>query len=521
MFSLPSLLISHRKRHGYNEKHNRNGISGYNYRPLPNHCAKRLCCTMPLLSLEFAVFFLLFFPLYWCLHAHPQKQNLLLLAAGLFWLWQLSPAFALTLIVFSSAIHFIARRLQVASQLKQRRRWLTIGLVAACGNLVFFKYVDFFRHLWQNWTGSGIIDLVLPIGISYYTFQAMAYLLSLYRRENVMLPFANLFLHFGFFPTLTAGPIARAGRWTDAAGQHEGMATQLNTQQPRRIVQPALAVSLIVLGVAKKWWLAGNLADAWVDPVFANPLQYSAWTVWASVYGYTAQLFLDFSGYTDLVLGMAMLLGFKLPENFLMPLRATDIRAFWSRWHISLSSWIRDHIYIPLGGSRHGFWRTQINLMLAMVLSGIWHGQGWNFFVWGALHGLALVWLNLGQRYRKNGRWLPTNLWGKIASWFCTVQFVCLAFVIFRTRDLSEAALVFQGLIPQGFRPPEAAALSLMLLLALAVWLHPLFKRLFDFAVARLDKLPLRYWPLPLGVALCLLIVLAPSGIPNFIYANF
>ena len=364
----------------------------------------------------------------------------------------------------------------------------------------------------------------MPLGISYYTFQGIAYLVALYRGESPRLGTLQQLLHFGFFPTITSGPIIRAAAFKGSGGRLEaGMAEQICTAAPRDMVKPALAVSLIVLGIAKKWWLAGTLGESWVDPVFENPLQYDAPSVLAAVYGYTVQLFMDFSGYSDLVIGMAMLLGFRLPENFNMPLRAYNIRDFWDRWHITLSTWIRDYIYIPLGGSRHGFTRTQINLMLAMLLSGIWHGQGWNFLLWGALHGAALVLLNIGDKIGGRREILAASRIGRLIGILFTLHFVCFSFVVFRTASLSDAALVFQSLAGQGagWRMPELPVAALLVLFAAALAAYGLLARAFRFASAALEKLPVWLWWLPLTAAMVLLMVLAPSGIPGFIYANF
>lgn len=479
---------------------------------------------MPFLSIEFALFFLLFLPLYWLCRPSPRLQNLLLLAAGLGWLVYIAPLAALALAAFSLAVSLLAQLLTRSRSTAARRWWLGAGVVLALANLVFFKFSDFFRPLLQQHSGSTLPDILMPLGISYYTFQGIAYLVALYRGQSPRLGTLQQLLHFGFFPTITSGPIIRAAAFKGSGGRLEaGMAEQIRTAAPRDMVKPALAVSLIVLGIAKKWWLAGTLGESWVDPVFENPLQYDAPSVLAAVYGYTVQLFMDFSGYSDLVIGMAMLLGFRLPENFNMPLRAYNIRDFWDRWHITLSTWIRDYIYIPLGGSRHGFTRTQINLMLAMLLSGIWHGQGWNFLLWGALHGAALVLLNIGDKIGGRREILAASRIGRLIGILFTLHFVCFSFVVFRTASLSDAALVFQSLAGQGagWRMPELPVAALLVLFAAALAAYGLLARAFRFASAALEKLPVWLWWLPLTAAMVLLMVLAPSGIPGFIYANF
>ena len=264
------------------------------------------------------------------------------------------------------------------------------------------------------------------------------------------------------------------------------------------------------------------LAENWVSPVFENPAQFDGWGVLGGVYGYTFQLFLDFSGYSDLVIGMAMLLGFRLPKNFSAPLRALNIRAFWDKWHISLSTWIRDYIYIPLGGSKKGFLRTQLNLMAAMVLSGIWHGYGWNFLIWGALHGTALVLLNTGDRYFGRDALCRLKYLAPL-SWLITFHFVCLTFVVFNTANPDDAGAVFSALFANanGWNAPQQADMLLLASFASVMLLYPYLQRAFDGIVGGLEKIPMWLWFIPVSAVLLLIIVLAPSGIPGFIYANF
>lgn len=478
---------------------------------------------MPFLSIEFALFFLIFLAVYWLFKPSPRVQNFLLLAAGLAWLGYLSLGAMLAVLVFSMAIFVLAQGI-IQSE-AHRRFYLIAGVFLAIGNLFFFKYFDFFRPALQQWLGHNeIVDILMPLGISYYTFQAIAYLVSVYRngKEFALRPL-NLLLHFSFFPTITSGPIIRASDFKTGVGVQQGAALQIQTQKTRSVIQPALAVSLILLGITKKWWLSGSLADGWVNPVFENPLQYDAISVLTAMYGYTVQLFLDFSGYSDLVIGMALLLGFRLPQNFNMPLRAFNIRDFWDRWHISLSSWIRDYIYIPLGGSRKGFTRTQINLMVAMVLSGVWHGYGWNFLLWGFLHGAALILLNVGDLLLGKREVLASTKVGRVIGVLFTLHFVVAAFVVFRTASLEDTGLMFHALLnnPYTLVLPELSTVLLLLVFMISLAFYGVLVKGFNGFVALLESLPVWLWALPIAVVMVLLMVLAPSGIPGFIYANF
>jgi D-alanyl-lipoteichoic acid acyltransferase DltB (MBOAT superfamily) len=477
---------------------------------------------MPILSIEFTLFFLIFFPIYWACYRNPKLQNVLLLISGIGWLIYIQFTFALVVVIFSLLIGLVSFQLYKAKNQQGKKLWLWIGIIVTILNLMVFKYYDFFRPALQFLFKDSVIDILMPLGISYYSFQAISYLVSIYRGEEVKLRWYELMFYFSNFTTITAGPILRANSMKSIYGISEGATVQIQTQTRRYIIRPALAISLILLGIIKKWWLAGIFAANWVNPVFENPMQYSSLNVLGAIYGYTIQLFFDFSGYTDLVIGIAMLLGFKLPQNFCMPLKAFNIRDFWDRWHISLSTWIRDYIYIPLGGSKKGFIRTQINLLLAMIMSGVWHGYGWNFFIWGLLHGVALVLLNIGDKIFGGREKLSSLKFGKVISIFITFNFVCFTFVIFRTNSISDAVLMFQALAHNHTKfIPDLSVIDLLLATSLVLIYYELIVKLFTGFVSFLERISIWLWFIPILAILMIVIVLAPSGIPGFIYANF
>lgn len=483
---------------------------------------------MPFLSIEFIAFFLLFFPLYWWLQPAPSLQNKLLIVVSLSWLAFMNILFVLVVVGFSLMIALVSTRMQRAVCSVNKRRWLVVGVVLAVLNLIVFKYFDDWRALIQHTWQAPILDLLLPLGISYYTFQGIAYLVALYREQcsQRKTPFScqmnalDLLLHFSFFPTITAGPIARAAPSHYFQGQHIGMALQITTSKRRVVLRPALALALVLLGVAKVWWFASAINIHWVVPVFDNPLQYDRATLLLAIYGYTLELYFNFSGYTDLVIGIAMLLGFQLPPNFDQPLRAINIRDFWHRWHMSLSTWIRDYIYIPLGGSRCGFWQTQGHVMIAMVLSGVWHGNGWPFLLWGAIHGVALVALNIGEAISGHRALFGHSLIARGFSVLLTLSFVAFAFVFFRAERLDDAWMMFEALCYSNevLNPWALLALSMLLMLLCG---YGLLVRVFIGFVALVDRTPYWLWPLILGTVLMVVVVCAPSGIPGFIYAAF
>lgn len=500
---------------------------------------------MGLISIEFALGFLVFLPLYWSLRGLPRMQNVLLTVASLGMLgWFVSLHAVAVLVAFTAGIHLVSWGLSRARRPRLRLAWLWLGVASAVAHLAFWKYAEFFRPILQQ----ALVDRglpsapfetswLLPLGVSYYTFQAISYVVGQYRGQIASpdrLDFIDLLHHFGLFLTISSGPIHRtvdAKQLTDIEGRPCNALAQIRTVSPRTILSPTLAIALILAGLCKKWWLAGWLAQIAVDPVFANPMLYQSLDVLVAIYGYTLQLFFDFSGYSDLVLGLGLLLGLRLPVNFRAPLLAHNIREFWNRWHISLSTWIRDHIYLPLGGSRRGFLSTQVNLLLAMGLSGAWHGVGWNFLLWGLAHGVALVLLNIGDRLlsamlpeRHGGRDRVAAIgWvGRMLGTFVTVQFVCMAFVLFRARTLEEAGQVFAAL-GGNFQdiPAQPHAVPLLWAMTLAWVAYPLMRRAPEVFATGVDRLPALLRPAPLFAAFALVVLLAPSGIPGFIYANF
>ena len=467
-------------------------------------------------SVEFALFFLLFLPPYWAARS-PRAQNALLLAASFGWLMQLNAEFALVLAGFALFVAFVARRIEADRE--AARGWLALGIVGALGHLALYKYAPLLPQ-------AGNAQWLLPLGLSYYTFQSISYMHEVYAGRVRPWGWSEVPLFLGFFPTITSGPIWRAGQARSVLGVHAGADAQLpaRASTPRRTMQrPALALALAVLGVVKVWWLAGWVEEHCIAQVFALPAAFDAPGVLLAVYAAAMQLYLNFSGHADLAIAIGMLLGFKLPPNFAAPFWAHNIREFWGRWHISLSTWIRDYIYIPLGGSRHGFARTQLNLLAAMLLSGIWHGASWAFALWGLAHGLALVLLNMGdalaggrERLAKIG--LPGRTIGRIV----TLSFVAFTFLVFRCATLDEKRDVLAVLAtPDAWGVPTTDTLAGAAVLT-ALWLaQPLAAPFVERSARVLERLPRPLWFLPLAAAMLLLLVMAPSGVPGFIYANF
>src|SRR4029078_8173151 len=299
-----------------------------------------------------------------------------------------------------------------------RKRALVGAIVFDLGLLCVFKYLSFFVTQTDDAReGMGLastvplVQVVLPIGISFFTFQAISYVVDVYRGETRAAPLIEVAILQAFFPHIVAGPIVRANE----------LLPQLRTPRDPRTVLAGPGIVLIVGGLLKKTVIADELARRIVDPVYSHPVAHSGAEVLLAFYGFAAQIYCDFSGYTDMAIGLALLLGYQLPENFNRPYLALSVRDFWRRWHMTLSRWLRDYLYTPLGGSRGGRLKTYRNLMITMLLGGLWHGAAWTFVLWGGIHGTALS-VERFTRERFPGFRLPT--W---AAWLVTLNVVCVA----------------------------------------------------------------------------------------------
>ena len=470
---------------------------------------------MSFVSPEFALLCLLFLPIYWSLAEHPRAQRSLLIASayGLYATWV--PVFALVLMTYSTVIWGLGRWMRRG---EAGRLPLALGLWLAGSFLFFLKYYEFVREtfqvLLQN-TGFvsllPVLDWVTPVGVSFFTFQAVSYLVMVGRAPAAVRSWPDVLLFLSFWPTLFAGPIWRA----------EHFFAQTDDSHPaRRVGQPRqawLAFYLIVLGLFQKVVLASWLSAQVVEPVYKFPDQYASVSLAAAMLGYSLQIFLDFAGYSLIVTGLALLLGYRLPVNFRQPYLARNLSDFWTRWHVSLSSFIRDYIYIPMGGNRLGWGRTQLNVLSGMLISGLWHGANWTFVVWGLLHGLGVVVQNTARR-------LGMPAWPRWAAQIMTFVFVSVAWVFFRAESVSQALHMLQGLwhSPAGFWLPEQMPWWGLLGICALVWgLSPRALWWQRQSVARLARLGPWLGGVLLALMLCVVLYGAPEGVPDFIYFRF
>lgn len=462
-------------------------------------------------QIEFLAFFVLVFAGN-ALLPTLRLRHLFLLAASLYfyayWDWR----FCGLLIVSSYGDFLIGKKIVGSASDRQRRFWMWASIVLNLGVLGYFKYANFFIQSaaavfqsigWHPQT----LSIILPAGISFFTFQKFSYTIDLYRREiGPCRRFSHFLLFISFFPQLVAGPIVRASEFLP----------QLVRPQPLTALRCFEGSRLFVFGFFKKVFIADNIAS-FVDYSFANAPVLSGATLCLAVGAYTLQIYCDFSGYSDMAIAVARTLGYDFKRNFNLPYISTNITEFWRRWHISLSTWLKDYLYIPLGGNRLGKRRTYINLMVTMLLGGLWHGASWTFVFWGGLHGVALavhkVWQDaIGNELPKHNRLL------NLVSWFGTLLVVMVGWVFFRSKDFSTAGVILRKMATGAdgvtyFHPFAVLALLLMSVPHLIAAFGA--ERRFEL---RHDRL---LTPVILLTMLSLSFLFYPKGFAPFIYFQF
>jgi alginate O-acetyltransferase complex protein AlgI len=461
-------------------------------------------------SYEFAFFFPIVLALSWALMPHPRVWKPFILASSYVFYAAASPRYALLLAGVTLA-NQLGAVMVARTEAENRRRLIMAATVAVdLGVLGLFKYYGFFAGEIGSFLDSlglgmplPLLTLALPIGLSFITFQAISYVVDVKRGLLTPASTVDFALYLSFFPHVVAGPIVRAREFIP----------QLASPRNPRDVAVGAGVVLIAIGLIKKVALADYLAREVVDPVFGVPEAYAAPDVALAAYAYAAQIYCDFSGYTDIAIGVALLMGFVFPQNFNCPYRALSFRDFWRRWHMTLSRFLRDFLYIPLGGNRHGKLQTYRNLMITMVLGGLWHGAAWGFVLWGTLHGTALV---VEHALRDRGVRRPPA-W---LAWLIVFNVVVFGWILFRSESL-ELAATFIG---QLFVPGPATLWSAVTVGAVLVVIG--FQLLPPDPLERL-RVRLAGLPAPaLGTGLAVVVALVgatvPSqGVPPFIYFQF
>jgi D-alanyl-lipoteichoic acid acyltransferase DltB (MBOAT superfamily) len=415
-----------------------------------------------------------------------------------------------------------------------RRSILLISIISNLGILAYFKYTGFFVQTINDILGTDFIvrdflgafsnmylgtnfdisKIILPIGISFFTFQSLSYTVDMYRRK--LEPVRNI-LDFGFyvsfFPQLVAGPIVRASEFIPQLYKNYSL-----TQR-----EFSHAVFLISKGLIKKIIISDFIAVNFIDRIFDLPTAYSGFENLMAVYGYGLQIYCDFSGYTDIAIGLGLILGFRLPFNFNSPYKATSIADFWKRWHISLSRWLKDYLYIPLGGNRKGKFRTIINLMITMLLGGLWHGADLRFIIWGGLHGIGLAVNKIrtfifGEKSQK--RWFV-----RAVSVFFTFQFVSFCWIFFRAQDMHSVGLIlrqiFYEFLPASFSNLLSVYSGVFALMAAGYLIHFLPEKLKESYRGLFIKIPLAAQMVIVLLIAFLLYQMRTTEIMPFIYFRF
>ena len=451
----------------------------------------------------FVLFFLLFYPVYLVLKHTRLKDGWLLAASYVFYGWW-NPLYLL-LILYSTSVDYLA--VVGMARTRSKRPWLWLSIVNNLGLLGFFKYGDFVvENLNDLLRSLGVPyaipapDVLLPVGISFFVFQSMSYTIDYYRgnieREPSFIRYATF---VSLFPQLVAGPIERA----------KNLLPQLR-QTPRISRQDVVdGLSMFVVGLFKKVALADYLA-LYVDKVYAAPGDYQAPALILASFAFAWQIYFDFSGYTDMARGIGRMMGFRLMLNFNNPYLATGLGDFWQRWHISLSTWFRDYVYIPLGGNRQGRLRTYTNMCLTMVISGLWHGAMWTFVIWGALHAAGRV----ATRAVETTAWYRDRV-PKLAKQLLTFAFVTFAWIFFRAESLDDAWLIVRRIFAFGWADPLCP--PLMLALVASVWLYQFA---YESAARRVLALPAVRVAMVVAM-LAYVAVVGGSGDQAFIYFQF
>ncbi len=464
-------------------------------------------------TLEFATFFTFVLPVSWALMPWPRFWKPFLILASYVFYGSADPRFVLLLAGCTLWNQGNALLLARVPRGEKTARWiLTAAIAGDLGLLGWFKYYGFFVGSMADLAARfgfvlpiPLLQLALPIGISFFTFQAMSYIIDVYRGDCAPVRMIDFALYLSFFPHLIAGPIVRVSE----------LVPQFSSPRDPRRIEAVRAFGLIAGGLLKKVLLADPISTQLVDPVFGSPLLHSRTDVIVAMYAYAVQIYCDFSAYSDMAIGLALLLGFQFPQNFDRPYTAVSLQDFWRRWHMSLSRWLRDYLYISLGGNRRGRRRTYVNLMATMLLGGLWHGAAWKFAFWGGLHGTGLAaerWWDERRGSRVIHRpWLRRLL---------TFHFVCFTWLFFRADNVSDVGELARRLFQNGGETALTPEVALAVVAGLAIQFFPteplhLARSLFARGGPVLQGL---------GVAAVLVItgvLVTGPGVAPFIYYRF
>lgn len=466
--------------------------------------------------------FLFFVVCYYFLRKSLRPRILFVIAFSLFFYYKTSGFYFLILVGVALSDFTIGYYMDRLSERLHRRMLLALSITVNVGMLVYFKYADFFVDMVTELIHSPfkIENIFLPIGISFFTFQSMSYVIDIYRRRiSALTSYWDYLFYVSFFPQLVAGPIVRARDFIPQI-----------TRNPITITKEQFGegVFLIMAGLFKKAVISDYISLNFVDRIFADPSLYTGFENLMGVYGYALQIYCDFSGYSDMAIGLALLLGFRFNPNFNSPYKSATITEFWRRWHISLSSWLKDYLYISLGGNRKGNFRTYVNLMITMLLGGLWHGAALRFILWGGLHGAAL-----GVHKMTMGRFSSfkaqgidmTKRWRRVLGIVITFNFVCLCWIFFRADSvqvgwtiLTQIFTNFQGHIFWDFVVGYRFVVALMVI---GYALHFTSDAMERRTRVWVEKMPLAVQAILVAVMIWIVMQIQSSEVQPFIYFQF
>ncbi|MCR4613211.1 MAG: MBOAT family protein [Bacteroidaceae bacterium] len=467
----------------------------------------------------FLLLFLGFSLVYWALGTKTTLRLMFVTAFSYYFYYKSSGFYFFLLAIVTVSDYYMARMIaEVRDTSRMTAKFLIIfSLTLDLGLLFYFKYTNFFGEMWASLTGGtfSALDIFLPVGISFFTFQSLSYTIDIYRGQlkplDSMLDYA---FYVSFFPQLVAGPIVRARDFIP------------QIRRPLCVTNEMIGrgVFLIIAGLFKKAVISDYISVNFVERVFAQPDLYSGLENLLAVYGYTLQIYCDFSGYSDMAIGLALLLGFQFPKNFDSPYKSQSITEFWRRWHISLSSWLKDYLYISLGGNRKGKFRQYLNLMITMLLGGLWHGASLNFIVWGGFHGLMLVVDKLFNTSFLNRQKEGTSgvSWWRI---LITFHLAAFAWIFFRNQTFEGSFLmleqIFTNFQPQIFLQWATSYWAVGLLMLLGYVLHFLPQSWSDRSQQFVTRSPLVVQALLIVAVIFIVIQVKSSDVQPFIYFQF
>lgn len=383
----------------------------------------------------FWLLFILILPVYVALKSSKPKMVLFVVLFSLYFYYKSSGFFFLMLITTSYIDWLVSWRIRKSKTRGAKRAWMWFSISLSLSILGYFKYANFFLWNWNQMVEGNFqpLDIILPVGISFYTFQSISYVVDVYKeRIKPTRNWIDYLFFLSFFPALVAGPIVRADFFLPQLAKNE--------RATKEMIWGGLW--LIILGILKKAVIADYIAQ-YNDLIFNDPQLYTGVQTLMGVLGYTMQIYCDFSGYSDMAIGLALIMGFRLGINFNAPYQSRNLTEFWRRWHISLSSWLRDYVYIPLGGNRKGTFRTYVNNFLTMLIGGLWHGAAWKFVFWGAMHGVGLA---IHKAFKPVLRRIPDNFVTIFISWALTFVYVSLLWVFFRAASFEDSILIIKNI---------------------------------------------------------------------------